>query len=660
MRQHRPSARREVAWSPKASPQGAAPATTVRILDLPDRGNLPQLAPLVRLNGEWSGSRQSQLGQIVDELLDGRPVYPVPPRRVRVVHPLRRLLERATPPMLFFILLAGAQAITILVDAWSTGDWFQSIVVLILGLSYACTVTLLPAAVLIWVSASQRSFRLLLVGVLLWSTLPAVADLAWWIVRRSPGMMDQLGYAAAVGVGAAAVIACAGPAFVAVGLERARRGQLTSGRDTAWLVATLTALIALWTVTSWMSSMHTGGILPAVGRMDAVVLAGTIEGAALPLELACLLLLVYSCASAIVVEEPPIQFWQCAATGAAILAATTCYRIMTGDLLGPAAASVLAGTAWSAVPETAGKVAGSGLMLLAFSVPLWSAARGVVGFGRGAPEEIFTWGDEAQSASSEPIPMSRIVSIAAGADHALAVDRNGRVGAWGDDSVGQTDVPDGLSGVLAVAAGDGFSLALRSDGTVAAWGANNFGQTSVPPTLAGVTAIAAGRGFALALLADGAVVGWGNGNHGTTPVPSGVDDAVAISAGEYHGLALLRTGAIVAWGDNTFGQLDVPRRLGPATAISAGADFCLALLADGTVAAWGDNTYGQLDLPAGLTNVTAISAGAFHAVALRADGAALVWGGGGQWQGEAAHPLRMVDFKAVAAGDGFSLAIRAA
>jgi alpha-tubulin suppressor-like RCC1 family protein len=116
----------------------------------------------------------------------------------------------------------------------------------------------------------------------------------------------------------------------------------------------------------------------------------------------------------------------------------------------------------------------------------------------------------------------------------------------------------------------------------------------------------------------------------------------------------------VAWGDNTYGQLDVPSRLGPATAISAGGDFCVALLADGMVAAWGDNTYGQLDVPAGLANVTAISAGAFHAVALLTAGDVLAWGGGGQRQGEAAHPWRLVDFKAVAAGDGFSLAVRAA
>lgn len=134
----------------------------------------------------------------------------------------------------------------------------------------------------------------------------------------------------------------------------------------------------------------------------------------------------------------------------------------------------------------------------------------------------------------------------------------------------------------------------------------------------------------------------------------------AISAGAYHGLALRRDGTIMAWGDNSYGQSDVPPGLRRVTSISAGADFSLALLADGTVVAWGDNSYGQLDIPPGLQNVTAIAAGAFHALALRADRDVIGWGGGGERLGEAAHPWRLIDFKAVAAGDGFSLAIRAA
>ena len=659
MRQHRLRARWDESWPPAASREGERDASSGQILELPDQRNLPSRDRLVLLDRDWRDSGPPPLGLIVDDRLDGCPVYPEPPRYARSVPRLRRLLDRATPPMLFFVLLALVQAGMALVDAVSAGAWSLSVLFdLALRLASTSALTLLPAGVLIWGSTTQRSFRLVLAGVIVWSTLPAIAGLGWWIVRLSPGLMDQFGYASAVAVAAVTVISCVGPAIVAYGFERARKSSLTLA-DMAKLVAALTLL-------AWMADISRSvptrvpAIQPAAAGPDALSLVASVGGAALPLEFACLLLLAYSCVATMVVGEARSRFWQCAAAGAALLSFATFDQIMAGDLPGRATSSLPTGSGLAFGPNSLYGLAGGALLLLAFAVPVWSAARGAVSYERGAPDEIFAWGDEAEQAGGEPIVMSTIVAVAAGADHALALDENGLVGAWGDNSVGQVEVPDGLSGVMAVAAGDGFSLALRPDGTVAAWGTNNLGQTEVPPDLAGVTAIAAGRGFALALMADGTVVGWGDSTYGATPVPSGLADATSISAGDYHGLALLRNGTIVAWGDNTYGQLDVPSRLGPATAISAGGDFCVALLADGTVAAWGDNTYGQLDVPAGLANVTAISAGAFHAVALRAAGDVISWGGGGQRQGEAAHPWRLVDFKAVAAGDGFSLAVRAA
>jgi hypothetical protein len=561
----------------------------------------------------------------------------------------------------FFVLLACAQASTALVDVWSSGDWsVPSVLNLALRLGLTSAVTLLPAGVMVWRADAWRSVRLVLLGAIAWTTLPAIAGLGWWIVRRSPHLLDQFGQVWAMVVAVVAVVAYVGPALLAFGLERARR------RRTAWLAylapraAAVTAFVTLYNASSWLPLAGNKSIRPLGGGLDPLHLAGSISGAALPLGLLCLMILAYSCLSAVLAGEAQSRLWQCAAAGATLLAGASLYELLAGDLLGSFATSGPAGRGWDAAAATAILLAGSGLVMLAFASPVWSAAMDAEGPGRAAPEEIFSWGAAAEANGSEPIPMSTIAAVAAGTDHALALDDRGQVGAWGDDSVGQADVPDGLSGVVAITAGDGFSLALRSDGTVVAWGANNLGQTAVPPDLTGVIAIAAGSGFALALRADGTVVGWGDGSCGAALVPSGFAEVTAISAGEYHGLALRRDGTIVAWGDNSYGQSDVPARLRRVASISAGGDFSLALLTDGTVVAWGDNSYGQLDVPAGLENVTAISAGASHALALRSDGDVVGWGGGGQKLGEAAHPWRLVDFKAVAAGDGFSLAIRAA
>jgi hypothetical protein len=613
------------------------------------------------MEGEWRGPRPRFDGQIVEDLLDGRRVYPEPPRRRRTVPRLVRLLDRVSPPLWFFVLLAWAQVSTAIVDLWSSGDLSApSVLALSLRLGCICALTLLPAGVLIWRSDAWYSARPVFVGAIVWTTLPAIAGLVSWMVRRSPGLMDELGYAWAVVVAVIAVAAYLGPAIIAFGLERVRRSRTDWLAYVTRLAATVTALVTLGNAGRWLPLSRGTLIQPLGGGLDALHLAGSVSGAALPLELLCLFILSLSCLSAVLAGEAQSRLWQCAAAGAAMLGCASLYELLAGSLLGGVATGGLASTSWNAEAATAIALAGSGLLLLGFASPVWSAATDADGSGRAAPDEIFAWGAAAEANAGEPISMSTIVAVAAGTDHALALDGHGRAGAWGDDSVGQTDVPAGLSGVVAIAAGDGFSLALRSDGTVAAWGANNLGQTGVPGNLTEVTAVAAGKGFALALKADGTVVGWGDDRYGALPVPSGLAGVTAISAGDCHALALRRDGTVVAWGDNSYGQVAVPPRLKRVTSISAGGDFSLAVLDGGTVVAWGDNGYGQLDVPTDLRNVTAISAGAFHALALLADGDVIGWGGGGQRQGEAEHPWRLVDFKAIAAGDGFSLAIRAA
>jgi hypothetical protein len=621
-------------------------------------GYLPHRDAVPRAEGEWRGPSPQFGGQIVEDWLDGHRVYPEPPRPIREVDRLRRLLARISPPVWFFVLLTCAQVGLFLVDVGPSWNWSASWVAdQALRLACTCTATLLPAGVLIWRPDAWRSARLVVVGAMVWTTLPATAGLGWWIARRLPGLMDQFGYLWAVVVAVAAVAAFLGPAIMALGLERARRFR------TEWLpyfaqwTTVMTIFAAVASSPRWLPLSHDEGFESLAGGLDPPHLAGSISGAALPLELLCLSILACSCLWAVWTQEAQSRLWQFAAAGATLLVCASVYKVVAGDLLGSVAASGPASQSWNAEAATVTMLAGSSLMLLAFTSPVWSAASDAGG-GRPAPDEVFAWGAAAKASALDPIAMGTIVAVAAGTDHALALDDRGQVCAWGDDSVGQTDVPDGLSDVIAIAAGDRFSLALRSDGTVVAWGANDLGQTNVPP-VTGVIEIAAGDGFALALKADGTVVGWGDASRGAIPVPSGLAGVTAISAGGCHGLALLTNGTVVAWGDNSYGQSDVPPRLMRVASISAGGDFSLALLTNGTVVAWGDNSYGQLDVPGEVANVTAISAGAFHALALRSDGDVRGWGGGGERPSKAEHPWRLITVKAMAAGDGFSLAIRA-
>jgi hypothetical protein len=664
MRQHKAGAGREgrLPWAPGRQGDGAGG----RILDLAEPAQLPQRYRLELLEFGRRSCREARRdagqawdGEIVEDFLDGRRVYPEPPRRNRPVDRFGRLLDRATAPVWFFVLLACLQAGVAVAGVESSGlRSGPGVASLLLHLAYACVLTLLPAGVLIWRPDAWRSARLVLAGAIVWTTMPSLASLASWSVARDPALDERYGSACQLVTGAATLLACLGPLAMAFGLAHVRRFRLDWLGPLAWRATAVTALPALYSASRWASPTVDQTSRAIAGNAGPPDLAGSIAGAVEPVELFGLAVLACLCLSAVVAEERQSRLWQCATAGTFLLVGAGLYELFEGPLAGWQVAGDLQLREWYTLPAAGGLVGGLGLILLAFTSAAWSAARDAAGQEPGAPDEVFTWGPSGWD-GSQPIPMAAVVAVAAGADHALALDGSGRVVAWGDDSLGQTDVPARLTDVVAVAAGDGFSLALRSGGTVIAWGANELGQTSLPDDLAGVTAIAAGRGFALALKADGTVVGWGDASSGVLPVPAGLAGVTAISAGSYHALALRLDGTVVAWGDNSYGQSRVPGWLPAATAISAGGDFSLALLADGRVSAWGDNSYGQLDVPEGLADVTAISAGAFHAVALRARGDVVGWGGGHE-RGEGGHPWRLVDFKAVAAGDGFSLAVRAA
>jgi alpha-tubulin suppressor-like RCC1 family protein len=249
------------------------------------------------------------------------------------------------------------------------------------------------------------------------------------------------------------------------------------------------------------------------------------------------------------------------------------------------------------------------------------------------------------------------VSVAAGAEHNLAIAEDGSVVAWGADDSGQTDVPSTVSSALSVAAGESDSVALLASGTVVAWGDDTYGQTNLPSVLTQggywvysywsvawvpdpTQAIAAGRDHNLALLSDGTVVGWGDNSFGQASPPANLSNVLAITAGDLHSAALCSNGTVVVWGDDTFGQTNVPAGLSNVVAIAAGDFHTLALLSNGTIVAWGNNTYGQLDVP---PSALAIASGYYHGLALvpfisllqanlTRDGLAIQWNGTGKLQ----------------------------
>lgn len=313
--------------------------------------------------------------------------------------------------------------------------------------------------------------------------------------------------------------------------------------------------------------------------------------------------------------------------------------------------------------------------------------------------------------TSSALAWKTVESVAPGTEHVLALSTDASIASWGFNIHGKLGTGDqgsrsipspvllngALAGkrVIAVAAGSQHSLALCSDGTLAAWGYNGYGELgngttyhshntdSAPPVpvdtsgvLAGrkVIAIAAGQSFNLALCHDGTLAAWGRNNsgqlgNGTTinsSVPVAVSDAgvlagkrpIAIAAGYEFAIALCEDGTVASWGANSFGELGDGTTISRTTpvavigsgvlsgksavAIAAGRNHALALLSDGSLASWGSNSAGMIGdgtftgrtAPV-LVNrsgvlsgkeIVGIAAGGLNSMALCRDGTLAVWG----------------------------------
>jgi alpha-tubulin suppressor-like RCC1 family protein len=279
----------------------------------------------------------------------------------------------------------------------------------------------------------------------------------------------------------------------------------------------------------------------------------------------------------------------------------------------------------------------------------------------------------------------QLQKIAIGANHVLAIQKDGSLWSWGQNDMGQLGdatktahttpamVSPGPTWI-SVAAGNKASYALRSDGSLWVWGDRSWGQlgdgtTSTTPVLVAKriggydwAAIKAGDTHAVALKKDGTIWTWGYGAYGqlgncdtagsSVPVQECSHDNrwVSIGAGDYHSTALKEDGSLYAWGWNDYGQLGnggtwatispSPEALSSKewTRVDGGFNFTAALRKDGGLWTAGRNDFGQLGAPLSTLQSNSfgqfvsgkhwisVTAGHDHVMALNSDGTLWSWG----------------------------------
>jgi alpha-tubulin suppressor-like RCC1 family protein len=181
-------------------------------------------------------------------------------------------------------------------------------------------------------------------------------------------------------------------------------------------------------------------------------------------------------------------------------------------------------------PKNIQKISGGGYHTLALDEKGLVWAWGKNEYGQAGNEKI--------QFNSPPIklPLKNVVDISAGAHHSLALKSDGTVWAWGSNGFGQLGNPESgkfspvpfqvlkLDGILAITAGADHSLAIKKDGTVWSWGANWYGQLGDGSTLNQFSpvqvqnldqalSVSGGVLHSTAIKKDGSVWAWGNNEH---------------------------------------------------------------------------------------------------------------------------------------------------
>jgi len=235
-----------------------------------------------------------------------------------------------------------------------------------------------------------------------------------------------------------------------------------------------------------------------------------------------------------------------------------------------------------------------------------------------------------------PMTSNTPVAVAAGGNHSLILTASGKVFACGDNTYGQLarsssiaslgtlNQVDGLTNrIVSVAAGADHNLALDENGGVWVWGRNDSGQLGKNTRALGVAADRA-------------------------PVQIISSGAKAVAAGYAHSLVLMQNGTVQGFGRNTLGQAGqnsattyakVPTPISGLSgirSISAGTDSSFAITESGQLYSWGYNSYGELLLgyaspisapvvhgptPSPLcTNISNVSGGGYSSLAVGAQG----------------------------------------
>lgn len=254
-------------------------------------------------------------------------------------------------------------------------------------------------------------------------------------------------------------------------------------------------------------------------------------------------------------------------------------------------------------------------------------------FGVGVDKDgyVYEWGQLSKNLKKIPYDMGKIVDVAVGQDHVLAVNDKGKVFTWGFNRMGLNQIPAELQGkkIRDIEAGFQTSIVVTADGKVVSWGNTNAVDISSSKVKnEKIKEVKTNIQTGIALTEDGRVISLAKKETAFDKIPEEIQGKVEkIALTDKAAAAVLKDGTVSVWGNNHNHIFEIPEEVqGNAVDISAGRNHIVVVTKDGNAVAWGGNENKQAKVPGKATNIAKVSSGYYQNCVIKEDGSVVTWG----------------------------------
>lgn len=254
-------------------------------------------------------------------------------------------------------------------------------------------------------------------------------------------------------------------------------------------------------------------------------------------------------------------------------------------------------------------------------------------FGVGVDKDgyVYEWGQLSKNLKKIPYDMGKIVDVAVGQDHVLAVNDKGKVFTWGFNRMGLNQIPAELQGkkIRDIEAGFQTSIVVTADGKVVSWGNTNAVDISSSKVKnEKIKEVKTNIQTGIALTEDGRVISLAKKETAFDKIPEEIQGKVEkIALTDKAAAAVLKDGTVSVWGNNHNHIFEIPEEVqGNAVDISAGRNHIVVVTKEGNAVAWGGNENKQAKVPGKATNIAKVSSGYYQNCVIKEDGSVVTWG----------------------------------